>query len=172
LITLELDVPLIALTESASWDVVMSTLVETGNQATLRELTDIYQELQGLETKLVGPDGTGSALPSNLYSFLRKLLNDLRAGNSVSILRAKAELTTVEAGKLLGMSRQFLIKLLERGEIPFHMVGSHRRMYARDVLAYKTKRDANRRKILDDLARTEQEQGTYDRVPDDFNAQQ
>jgi hypothetical protein len=45
-------------------------------------------------------------------------------------------------------------------------------MYARDVLAYKTKRDANRRKILDDLARTEQEQGTYDRVPDDFNAQQ
>jgi excisionase family DNA binding protein len=87
-------------------------------------------------------------------------------------LRAKAELTTVEAGKLLGMSRQFLIKLLERGEIPFHMVGSHRRMYARDVLAYKTKRDANRRKILDDLARTEQEQGTYDRVPDDFNAQQ
>jgi excisionase family DNA binding protein len=134
-----------------------------------REITDLYQKLREVEAKLVGPDGKTDVLPNNVYSFLYRLLADLRAGNSVTILRAKAELTTIEAGKLLGMSRQFLIKLLEKGEIPFHMVGSHRRMYARDVLAYKVKRDMNRRKILDDLARAEEEQGTYDRVPDDFN---
>jgi hypothetical protein len=44
-------------------------------------------------------------------------------------------------------------------------------MYVRDVLAYKANRDIGRRQILDDLARTEQEQGTYDRVPDDFDPQ-
>ncbi len=45
------------------------------------------------------------------------------------------------------------------------MVGTHRRLYARDVLAFKGRRDSARRKTLDDLARTEFQQGTYDRVP-------
>lgn len=137
-----------------------------------REITDLYQKLREVEAKLVGPDGKTEILPNNINSFLHRLLADLRTGNSVTILQGKAELTTVEAGKLLGMSRQFLITLLEKGEIPFHMIGTHRRMYARDVLAYKVKRDLSRRKILDDLARAEQEQGTYDKVPDDFNAGQ
>ncbi|HVZ60787.1 MAG TPA: excisionase family DNA-binding protein, partial [Terriglobales bacterium] len=122
--------------------------------------------------RLVGPDGKTQVLPNNLNSFLYQLLADLKAGKSVTILQSKAELTTVEAGKLLGMSRQFLIGLLEKGEIPFHLVGTHRRMYARDVLAYKSKRDNARRATLDDLARAESEQGTYDRVPDDFNSGQ
>ncbi len=63
---------------------------------------------------------------------------------------------------MLGVSRQFLIKLLERGEIPHHMVGTHRRIYVRDLLAYKAKRDSSRRKILDDLTRAEAEEGLYD----------
>jgi hypothetical protein len=55
----------------------------------------------------------------------------------------------------------------EKNQIPFHMVGTHRRLYARDVLAFKGRRDSARRKTLDDLSRTEFEQGTYDRVPSD-----
>jgi len=47
------------------------------------------------------------------------------------------------------------------------MVGTHHRLYAREVLAYKAKRDTARRKALDDLAGTEYEQGTYDKIPDD-----
>lgn len=137
-----------------------------------REIVELYTKLREAEAKLVGPDGKTDVLPNNVYSFLLRLLADLKAGNSVTILQNKAELTTVEAGKLLGMSRQFLIGLLEKGEIPYHMVGTHRRLYARDVLAYKAKRDATRRKVLDDLARTEVEQGTYEKVPDDFDSGQ
>ena len=70
---------------------------------------------------------------------------------------------------MLGFSRQFLIQLLEKGEIPFHMVGSHRRLYVRDVMAYKVKRDTARRKTLDDMARREFAKGDYDKVPDDFH---
>jgi hypothetical protein len=51
-------------------------------------------------------------------------------------------------------------------------VGTHRRLYARDVLAYKAKRDTSRSKTLDDLARKEADQGTYDKVPDDFESGQ
>jgi excisionase family DNA binding protein len=137
-----------------------------------RELIETYSKLREVEAKLVGPDGRAETLPNNLYSFLLRLLAELRAGHSVTLLQNRHEFTTIEASKILGMSRQFLVRLLEKGEIPFHMVGTHRRMYARDVLAYKVKRDLSRRKTLDELARAEYEEGIYDQVPEDFAAGQ
>ena len=138
-----------------------------------KDILDLYTKIRAAEAKLVGPDGKTQILPSNLYSFLCQVLGDLKAGKSVTILQNNAELTTVEAAKLLAVSRQFLIQLLEKNDIPFHMVGTHRRVYARDVLAYKAKRDSARRKALDDLAQTEMEQGLYDRrEPDDSDARQ
>jgi len=139
------------------------------SQKDQQEVEELYTKLRAAEAKLIGPDGTPEILPNNLNSFLFRLLADLRAGYSITILQNKAQLTTIEASKLLGMSRQFLVELLKKGNIPFHMVGTHRRMYARDVLAYKAKRDMSRRKILDDLARAELAEGLYDQVPDDFN---
>ena len=136
-----------------------------------REILDLYSKIRAAEAKLVGPDGKTRTLPQNLYSFLCKLLGDLKAGHSVTILQNNAELTTVEAAKLLSVSRQFLVQLVEKGQIPFHMVGTHRRLSARDVLAFKGKRDAARRKTLDDLAKDEMQDGIYDRVPfDDSHA--
>ena len=137
------------------------------SQREQKEILDIYTKLREAEAKVVGPDGKTEILPNNVYSFLLRLLADLRAGHSVTILQNRHELTTVEAGKVLGVSRQYLVQLLEKGEIPFHLVGTHRRIYVRDVLAYKSRRDAGRRKALDDLARAEFEEGIYDKVPDD-----
>jgi len=137
------------------------------SQKDQREIQELYEELRTAEAKLIGPEGKTQVLPNNLYSFLCKLLADLKAGSFVTILQSNAVLTTVEASKLLGISRQFLIGLLQKNEIPFHMVGTHRRLYARDVLAYKTKRDTARRKTLDDLARAEYKEGIYGKAPDD-----
>ena len=136
------------------------------------EIIDIYVKLRESEAKLIGSDGKTEILPNNLYSFLLRLLADLRAGNSVTILQSRHELTTAEASKILGMSRQFLVQLLEKGEIPFHKVGTHRRLYVRDVIAYKAKRDTSRRKTLDDLAKREFAKGDYGKIPDDFHAGQ
>src|SRR5271157_2340216 len=80
-----------------------------------REIMDIYTKLREVEAKLVGPDGKTEILPNNVYSFLLRLLADLRAGNSVTILQSRHELTTVEASKILGVSRQFFVQLLEKG---------------------------------------------------------
>jgi excisionase family DNA binding protein len=135
-----------------------------------REIVGIYEKLREAEAKLIGPDGKTEILPNNLYSFLLRLLADLRAGHSVTILQSRHELTTVEASKILGMSRQFLIKLLEKGEIPFHFVGTHRRIYVRDAMTYKLKRDLMRRETLDELAKREIGQGDYDKIPDDFHS--
>ena len=118
------------------------------------------------------PTASAEILPNNLYSFLLRLLADLRAGNAVTILQSRHELTTIEASKILGMSRQFLVQLLEKGEIPFHKVGTHRRLYVRDVIAYKARRDTSRRKTLDDLAKREFAKGDYGKIPDDFHTGQ
>ncbi len=137
-----------------------------------RDVLDLYSKLRKVEARLVGPDGKTQVLPGSLYSFLCQLLADLKEGNSVTILQSEATLTTVEAAKLLGVSRQFLIQEIEKGSIPYHMVGTHRRLYARDALAYKSKRDAGRRKQLDDLALAEHEEGLYARGVDDPHSRQ
>jgi len=130
-----------------------------------KDILDLYTKIRAAEAKLVGPDGKTQLLPTNLEPFLCQVLGDLKAGKSVTILQSNTELTTIEAAKLLAVSRQFLVQLLEKDEISYHMVGTHRRLYARDVLAFKGRQDSARRKTLDDLARTEFQQGTYDRVP-------
>jgi excisionase family DNA binding protein len=137
-----------------------------------KEIIEIYAKLREAEAKLIGPGGKAEILPNNLYSFLLRLLADLRAGNAVTILQSSHELTTIEASKILGMSRQFLVQLLEKGEIPFHLVGTHRRLYVRDVMAYKARRDTSRRKTLDDLAKHEFAKGDYGKIPDDFHTGQ
>ncbi|HEX3586001.1 MAG TPA: excisionase family DNA-binding protein [Candidatus Angelobacter sp.] len=133
-----------------------------------KDVEEIYRKIKRAEAKLIGPDGRTHLLPENTYAFLCRLLAELTAGKSVTLLQSNAELTSMEASKLLGMSRQYLVQLLEKGEIPFHKVGTHRRLYTRDVLAYKAKRDMARRKAHDDLVLAEYEEGIYDKItPDD-----
>ena len=44
------------------------------------------------------------------------------------VMTASERLTTGEAAKLLGTSRQQVVNLCERGDLPFVMVGKHRRV--------------------------------------------
>jgi len=72
----------------------------------------------------------------------------------------------VEASRLLGVSRQFFVNLLERKEIPHHMVGTHRRVYLKDLMMFKCSRDRARRAVLSQMVQSELEAGAYDVVPD------
>src|SRR5205809_6836687 len=115
-------------------------------------------------SKLVGPDGGQIELPETVQELLLKILRSLQAGKAVSIVAEHQELTTQRAANILGVSRPFLVRLLEDGHIPFHMVGSHRRIYLRDLLAYKHRRDNARHEALDRLAKADLEAGTYDKM--------
>jgi excisionase family DNA binding protein len=130
-------------------------------------ILNLYAEIKAANAKLAGLDGKARQLPPNLDAFLGQVLGELKAGKSVTILEGDATMTTVAAAKMLSVSRQFLVQLLEQGQIPFHKVGTHRRVYARDLLAYKAKRDAERREAWGELVRAEIEDGTYFAVPID-----
>ena len=69
----------------------------------------------------------------------------------------QAVLTTSEAADILKVSRPFVVKLLEQGEIAFHKVGTHRRIKSADLYAYKNHNDTERSKAMDELVASAQE---------------
>jgi excisionase family DNA binding protein len=96
-------------------------------------------------------------LPAVALDLLKQMLEDLAAGHAVTVIPAHAELTTQQAADMLNVSRPHLIKMLERGDIPCHMAGTHRRIRFDDLRAFMERRDRQRRKALDELARQGQE---------------
>lgn len=49
-------------------------------------------------------------------------------------VRSDEELTTTQAAELVGVSRQHLVGLCDRGAMPYRKVGSHRRLRRADVI--------------------------------------
>ncbi len=82
-------------------------------------------------------------LPSTAGAAVRHLLSELASGAEVHVLTGDTELTTQQAADLLGLSRTYLVRLVDQGTIPAHLTGTHRRLYADDVIAYQTRRESH-----------------------------
>ena len=80
-----------------------------------------------------------------------QLLRYTGSGDAVTLLPIQQMLTTQQAADLLDVSRPYLIKLIEKGDIAHSMVGRHCRVKAEDVFAYKSARDKARAEALDEL---------------------
>lgn len=119
---------------------------------------------QNSSAKLVGKGGESVAIPPTVRTLLAEIARNMEAGKAVSVVAEHHELTTQRAANILGVSRPFLVRMLEDGKLAFHMVGSHRRVYLSDLLEYKTKRDRARHEAIKRLAREDVAAGTYDTV--------
>jgi len=111
----------------------------------------------GDKAYLVGPGDERVELPPAAVEGLRVVVDALRLGQSVTFVSLGRDLTSQEAADMLRVSRPHLIKLLDRGEIPFDRVGTHRRIRLEDVLAYRERRDAEREAALTELTRLSEE---------------
>jgi excisionase family DNA binding protein len=124
---------------------------------------DSGEEVGPVSLRVEGEGGGATlSLPDAAAGPLLDLLSDLAEGRVVSVSEADEELTTREAAELLNVSRPHLTQLLKEGEIPSHKVGSHHRVYRRDVLAYKAKRREQSEEAVQELTRLSQELGLYD----------
>lgn len=110
-------------------------------------------------------DAPDIQLPRQVVNILIKVLAEMANGNAVSIVPHESELTTQQAADFLNVSRPHIVKLLEGGAIPFRMVGTHRKLKARDVINYRDREALHRNRQLDRMAELDQELGLLE---DDF----
>jgi excisionase family DNA binding protein len=128
----------------------------------LDELSQVAGRLDAILSRLqtaclVGPNGESIELPDAAFEALKVIIDALARGQTITVIPHNKDLTTQEAADLLHVSRPHLIKLLEAGQLPYHHVGTHRRIRTEDVLAYQERRDQTRKTALDELARTSEE---------------
>lgn len=113
--------------------------------------------------QLVGPTGEAIALPESLFYVLERVAEVLARGDSITVVPVGRELTTQQAAELLNVSRQYLVRLLDEGRIPFTKTGKHRRLRIEHVLEYKERREKEQRSALRELTQMSQDFGGYDR---------
>jgi len=136
--------------------------VSDADQQVARELVALLGDRRARgRFELRTDDGRAATLSGPILNLIERAARIVADGTAVDILARDAELTSQEAAELLGVSRQYLVRLLDRGEIPFTRTGKHRRIRCTDLLAFRECRDASRRDGLAKLAAAAQEAGGY-----------
>ncbi len=100
------------------------------------------------------PDGSIVGLSESLLQILQASAGELAGGHSVTVMSSEVALSPAEAADLLGLSRPFVVRLLDDGAIPSqHLPQSrHRKVLLSDVLVFQERQArmrAGRRKIME-----------------------
>lgn len=92
------------------------------------------------------PDGTSVLLPRALVEVLRASADEMAGGHAVTVLASEVSLTPAEVAELLGLSRPFVVRLLDEGDIASERLprSRHRRVLLSDVLAFQARRERRR----------------------------
>ena len=99
-------------------------------------------------------DGSIVGLSESLLQILQASAGELAEGNSVTVMSSEVALSPAEAADLLGLSRPFVVRLLDDGAIPSqHLPQSrHRKVLLSDVLVFQERRArmrSGRRKMME-----------------------
>src|SRR5262249_54634667 len=124
------------------------------------ELERCLTKKQSASLKL-GP-GQEIPLPESLTRLVVHALASADAGKRLVLLEENEEMTPEAAAAFLHVSRPYLVKKLEAGEMPFHWVGSHRRLLVADVIAYKEQRRQRSLAMLQQLREDAENLGLYE----------
>lgn len=134
---------------------VSRLMSEAPNRSGARRITLV-------EEKADGSDMTRLEVPPATLRLLSRILALMARQQTFVLYPESSELTTKQAAEVLSVSRPFLIRVLEAGDIPFRKVGRHRRVLMKDVLAYKQTMQVKSRAALDELVKLSEEMGGYD----------
>lgn len=110
---------------------------------------------------LTDSEGNQTEIPEVLFQHFARIVRLMSEHKAIVMLPEDEAFTTQAAANYLGMSRQFFVGLLEKGEIPFHRVGTHRRVTFKDLLEYEKQRDKKRREAMDRLTDQVHKAGLY-----------
>jgi excisionase family DNA binding protein len=101
--------------------------------------------------RLTAADSRTVDVPPQMVDLLQYMARTLAQGDTVTVSTISREISTGEAAKILGMSRPTVVKLLDTDQISSRKVGTHRRVVLRDVLQFRDRVMAERRKAYEAL---------------------
>jgi len=115
-----------------------------GDRKWAKNLSRAFADATGLVLRL--QNGEEIELPPALVEILRASADELSEGHTVTILASEVLLTPAEVGELLGLSRPYVVRLLDQGQIAsIHLPDSrHRVVRLADVLAFQRRRERRR----------------------------
>jgi excisionase family DNA binding protein len=125
-------------------------------------------------TEARSPKAAGAAAGPRQTSRVEILINGVRVEVSPELEAAvhraykglcqplPTEMTTNQAADFLDVSRPFVIKLVQRGELPCRMVGKHRRIPSAALVEYREKMFQRAKAAADEMAQRSQELGLYE----------
>lgn len=123
----------------------------------------LYRSLAAQGTaSLISPDGVKIELTPSFRRFLVRIAQELQESKALALVPLMQELSTKGAADLLGVSRPFVVRECEAKRLPFHFVGTHRRLLLKDVLAYNEQRQLLRQQSIIRMARQSEQLGDYD----------
>lgn len=138
-------------------------IVQPKNRDELNKIVELLSKISNLDHfVMIKSDGQEIEIPSIISKVLYEIISIMSKGGAMTIIPMEKELTTQQAADILNVSRPFLIKLLENGKIPFHKVGTHRKIYMKDLMDYKENFNINRSNKISEMITLSQEYGLYD----------
>ena len=111
--------------------------------------------------RLVDEDGEPLVLPRAVLKAIAEVLEAASGGDAPLVLRSADDLTTEQAASVLGVSRPTVVRMIDCGKLPAHMVGTHRRLRLSDVLEYRALSTGRRRDALDRMTQQAEELDLY-----------
>lgn len=96
-------------------------------------------------------------IPHQVFNVLMRLLAVMSEGKAFSLIPMDKELTTQQAADILNVSRPYLNKILDLGEIAHRKVGRNRRIKFSDLMQYKKSQEQKSKAALQELADQAQE---------------
>lgn len=114
------------------------------DRATAAQVSRLAAGVSELVLRL--PDGQEISLPRTLVQVLLASASELSEGHAVTVLASEVQLTPSEVGELLGLSRPFVVRLLDAGEMRSEYLpdSRHRVVALADVLEFQARRERRR----------------------------
>ena len=117
-------------------------------QADLSHPIDVYVDGAGDVSQQ-----TPVILPPQVLELLVDVLSKVAADQPVSIVTPDAIFTTQQAADMLNVSRPYVVKLIDNGDLPAEKVGRHRRIRASDLEEFRQRQQMEARRAAREMTR-------------------
>ena len=98
-------------------------------------------------------------LPAKAVRLMLQVLLAMAERKPVSVIPSEAELTTKQTADFMNVSRPFVCRLIDSGQLPARMVNKHRRVKFADLVAFEQKNQPERYDALAEMALEAEELG-------------